>query len=276
MQTLKYLVHAFHCNWERVVFSFFGFAFLGVCFYYVYLGRVADAAVLFGIGFLCFVYANISRFKRFKGLGFEAELWEDKQKEAADLIQRLREVLSIYTRELVLGRVTRMRAGGHDWRESWKLYDDLIDRHSALGQSIDFSDLKNEIDDYFLIDMTYPAVDSIRLACSEAKNKAMEKIRLEFGSPIRDGQGYSKRVEQWRSIPEEVKDCAQVVFAREDLAERALSVWHEAKVRLEADFGVEAHIDEAIIFRLEQLSKVFRSRPIKVTDELIRWANSTD
>ena len=72
--------------------------------------------MVFGLGFLSFIYANVARFKRFKGLGFEAELWEDKQKEAADLIERLREVVSIYSREVILGKVRAGRfANGPDW-----------------------------------------------------------------------------------------------------------------------------------------------------------------
>lgn len=63
----------------------------------------------------------------------EAELWEDKQKEAADLIERLREVVSIYTREVIVGKVKAGRWGGKaDWGEHWKLYDDLVTQHNVL------------------------------------------------------------------------------------------------------------------------------------------------
>jgi hypothetical protein len=66
----------------------------------IYIEQMTNAGIVFGLGFLSFIYANVARFKRFKGLGFEAELWEDKQKEAADLIDRLKNVVSIYTREV--------------------------------------------------------------------------------------------------------------------------------------------------------------------------------
>ena len=65
------------------LFVVVGLTFLGMCFYLLYAEKVAEAAVVFGLGFLSFIYANVARFKRFKGPGFEAELWEDKKKEAA-------------------------------------------------------------------------------------------------------------------------------------------------------------------------------------------------
>ncbi len=75
------------------------------------------------MAFFSFIYSNISRFKRFKGLGFEAELWEDKQKEAAQLIDRLKAMVTVYTREIVMQKVMQNRYSGDGrWAESWKLY----------------------------------------------------------------------------------------------------------------------------------------------------------
>jgi hypothetical protein len=139
-------------NWERMLFVVVGLIFFGQCFYLVYGGKITEAAVIFGLGFLSFIYANIARFKRFKGLGFEAELWEDKKKEAADLIERLRDVVSIYTREVILGRITSGRfAGKADWKSHWKLYDDLVTQHNVLGQKIDFSNVKKGDGRLFLV-----------------------------------------------------------------------------------------------------------------------------
>src|SRR5262249_29384759 len=128
------------------------------------------------------------------------ELWEDKQKEAADLIERLKNVVSIYTRELILGKVKSGRWGnGPDWKSYWQLYDDLVAQHAILGQRIDFSSLKKMMDDYFLFDMSMPEIEKIRAAAIKSKTAAMKKIDQEFGSPIRDNEGYSKRLEQYRA-----------------------------------------------------------------------------
>lgn len=172
----------------------------------LYAEKVAEAAVVFGLGFLSFIYANVARFKRFKGLGFEAELWEDKKKEAAGLIERLREVVSIYTREVILQKVRSGRWSGKlDWEGHWKLYDDLVTQHDALGQKIDFSGLKKAMDDYFLFDMTMPEISKIQEAATKGRTAAMQKIIEEFGSPIRDAEGYAKRLEQYRAIDESIQ-----------------------------------------------------------------------
>lgn len=48
-------------------------------------GAPSIIAVL-GTGFLLVVLLLLAKFKRFKGFGFEAEMWEEKQEEAAVLV----------------------------------------------------------------------------------------------------------------------------------------------------------------------------------------------
>jgi preprotein translocase subunit SecY len=43
-----------------------------------------------GTGFLLVVLLLLAKFKRFKGFGFEAEMWEEKQEEAAVLVDELK------------------------------------------------------------------------------------------------------------------------------------------------------------------------------------------
>lgn len=263
-------------NWERVLFVIVGLAFLSICFDLISLGKVTEAAVVFGLGFLSFMYANVSRFKRFKGLGFEAELWEDKQKEAAELIERLREVVSIYTREVIIGKVTAGRwVDNVDWASHWKLYDDLVTQHTILGQKIDFTGLRKDVDDYFLFDMSMPQINKIRTATDTGKSAALQKIEDKFGNPIRDVEDHNRWLAQFREIPEDIQDPL-LVSTKGDLARHALKVWGETKERLKRDFEVDAEIDPKVVKRLEAISKLYQSRPVKVTEELIAWANRND
>lgn len=260
-------------NWERVFFSIVGFLLVGYSLRLIYVDEMTNAGIVFGLGFLSFIYANVARFKRFKGLGFEAELWEDKQKEAADLIDRLKNVVSIYTREVVLGKVKAGRLGkGPDWRSHWKLYDDLVVQHGILGQKIDFSGVKKEMDDYFLFDMSMPEVSKIREAAFKGKGAAKHKIDQEFGSPIRDQKGYADRLEKYHAVPDGVKEAFEI-STKSDLAEHALNVWRDVKDRLKRDFDVDAELASEVIERLHAISKLYQSRPVQVTDELISWAN---
>jgi hypothetical protein len=61
---------------------------------FLYLQReLWPATSAMGFVFLLVVVLTISNYKHIKGFGFEAEMWSDKQKEAASLIDRL-ELLS--------------------------------------------------------------------------------------------------------------------------------------------------------------------------------------
>jgi hypothetical protein len=130
-------------KWEQLFFGLVGLVLLFFSFSRLWAEDLAGASATFAMAFFSFIYSNIARFKRFKGLGFEAELWEDKQKEAEQLIDRLKSVVSVYTREVVLQRVLQGRlSDGSKWQDNWALYDDLVSKHNELGQKIDFSDLK--------------------------------------------------------------------------------------------------------------------------------------
>jgi hypothetical protein len=260
-------------NWERLVFSAVGLILIGYALRLIYIDQITNAGIVFGLGFLSFIYANVARFKRFKGFGFEAELWEDKQKEAADLIERLREVVSIYTREVVLGKVKAGRLGkSPNWGEAWKLYNDLVTQHNALGQNIDFSALKKVMDDYFLFDLSMPEIQKIGAALLKGKEVAMQKIHDEFGPLIRDTAGYNKRFAQYSSISTKIDNSFEI-SAKSDLAAHALGVWQDAKERLKRDFDVDAEIDPQVLERLEKISKLYQSRPVKITPELVAWAD---
>lgn len=273
MKKFKGILKCISEKWERFLFSISGIIFLYVGFDMVFKDRVVESSVVFGLGFFSFIYANVSRFKRFKGLGFEAELWEDKQKEAADLIERLREVVAIYTREIILGKVTAGRwSDGVEWTERWKLYDDLVRQHNVLGQKIDFSDVKKIMDDYFLFDMSMPEINRIRMTINKYKEIVNGLVHKEFGNPVRDAEGFSKRMGQLAKIEDDIKNPL-AISGKDNLAKRILDIWHGAKKILKGDFGIDAEIEQEVVDKLEIISDLYQSRPVNVTAELIKWAN---
>ncbi len=261
---------------ERFVFSIIGLGLIAWALRLIYIGQITDAGIVFGLGFLSSIYANVARFKRFKGLGFEAELWEDKQKEAADLIERLREVVSIYTREVILLKVKAGRWGRvADWEERWKLFDDLGTQHSVLGQEIDFTDTKKEMDDYFLFDMTMPQIREIKKVMSEGKAAAGQKLDQEFPNPIRQDESYRRRLEQFRNIGDHIENPFEI-SVEGNLASHALDLFNSGKKRLHTDFAVDVEVDPKVLERLEEISKLYQTRPVRVTAQLIGWANDND
>lgn len=263
-------------QWERIVFSTIGFLFIGYSGVLFFDDQFAEASGIILFGFFAFFFANISRFKRFKGLGFEAELWEDKQKEAEQLVDQLRDVVSIYSREVIIGkvRIGRFLDGGR-WKECWKLYDDLLAEHTSLGQNIDFSQLKKEMDDFFLFDMTHPQVNKLSQSIWDGRSAANSIIRKEFGETISDIKGYNARLQQLSDASFHFGDLFEI-SQKEDLASRALEKWRSAAECLRVNFGVEVKIEQEVLEKLECISKVYQSRPVKVTDTLVEWADQQD
>jgi hypothetical protein len=255
--------------WERLLFGFIGFALLPFSFWFLAQEQVTLATASFAMSFLCFIYSNVSRFKRFKGLGFEAELWEDKQKEAAELIDRLKNIVSIYTREVVLQKVTQGRWGnGPDWKSHWALYEELVSQHTAIGQKIDFSDLKRKMDSYFIFDIAMKFADQISNPIQTAISSASDKINKEFGSPITDADGYGKRLAQIHVVKPRLED--PFAIAKEgDLAAAVLKLATEAKTVLKRDFDLDVQFDQAVLTQLEELSSLRSRGPVVVTDALI-------
>jgi hypothetical protein len=260
-------------NWEQLFFGLVGLILLLFSFTRLWLEDLPGASATFAMAFFSFIYSNVSRFKRFKGLGFEAELWEDKQKEAEHLIERLKSVVSVYTREVVLQRVMQGRwSDGSSWEDNWALYDDLVKKHNELGQEIDFSDLKKTIDGIFLFDIVSKLYSSIREPIVKGHGQARDMIGKEFGSPIKDSEGYRKRLHQLNEIEVDLKDLYTISMS-EDAALYVLNWSRDAQDRLRAYFEIDIDLPEAELKKLSEISKLYERGPIAVTDELVSLAN---
>ncbi|MDR3570664.1 MAG: hypothetical protein P4L81_00470 [Candidatus Pacebacteria bacterium] len=198
-------------RWERFLFGSVGGALLVLTFQALRAGNIAAGSALFGMGFFSFFYSNLARFKKFKGLGFEAELWDDKQKEAAALIERLKGIVSVYSHEIVMGSVMRGRLGPGSWKERWGLFDDIVAQHTELGQDIDFSKTKTALDNVFIFDICINASNSLLASYQDGKTQADGMIALRTGSPIINIELYNSEHEKLSAI----------TFDRGDLFEKA-------------------------------------------------------
>lgn len=260
-------------HWEQMFFATVGILLLGFSFLLLWSNDVAGASATFAMAFFSFFYSNIARFKRFKGLGFEAELWDDKQKEAEQLIDRLKDVVSVYTREIVIGRVMQGRwGGGGKWRGHWDLYDELVERHSELGQEIDFSDLKRTLDSIFIFDIIGPFYETLHQSIVKAQAEAREVIKKEFGNPIKDADGYGKRNRQLHSIPDEIGNLFEI-SKQGDVAQHILDWARGAQCKFKDFFGIEVRLDKVAIEKLSKISQLYRSGPLEISDELVALAD---
>jgi hypothetical protein len=67
----------------------------------IYLAATDRAAApVLGFAFLFAVLLLLSKFKRFKGFGFEAEMWEEKQEEAAVLVDQLKGLAKVSSKQI--------------------------------------------------------------------------------------------------------------------------------------------------------------------------------
>lgn len=262
-------------SWERVLFGCVGAACLTFTFFFLWNAQITAASAAFAMSFFSFFYSNLARFKKFKGLGFEAELWEDKQKEAAHLIDRL-SVVAVYTREIVMNNVMRGRWGGSEsWQKRWSLLDELEGRHTELGQRIDFSDLKHDVESVFIFDICSPLASSVRQSIESAKAEANKAGTARFGSPITDLDGWNTFHEHLRSIIS-YEDRLFERARTENIAQGILSVATTAQAALRESFSIELSFKDGVIERLEALAALISHRPITITPELVSWADDHD
>lgn len=260
-------------GWERILFGCVGAACLIFTFVFLWRTQVTAASAVFAMAFFSFFYSNLARFKRFKGLGFEAELWEDKQKEAADLIDRLKHVVSVYTREIVMNSVLRGRMGGGDsWQKRWDLFDGLEGRHGELGQQIDFTDLRHNVESAFLFDMCSPLAASVQRSMESAKAIMQKDAQKRFGNPVNDLEGWNKFHEQLRalgSVEGSLFERAKTRNIAQDTLDTALSF----KADLMKHFSTDLAFTPGVIERLTVIADIASRRPVAITPELIEWAD---
>ncbi len=261
-------------NWQKALFAVFGFYPLCLCAAFLTHGEMQQASIAFAIAFMSFLYSNLTRFKRFKGLGFEAELWEGKQIEAEILIDRLGKLVSVYTHEVVLGNVKRGRwDNASRWVDTWKLYDDLTSQQKTINQNNDFAKLKKETDDYFLFDMYSYCAQECYEILSKGLNSARDILDSRFPNPIVDSEGHSElyAILVLISSPPAVSTTKITDFS--NLAKEYMCYCEYAMVILKSKFDVTVEFEASSWAKLNNIAFLYENRPVKVTPKLLSWAS---
>ncbi|MEH3111291.1 MAG: hypothetical protein PGN22_14440 [Agrobacterium cavarae] len=251
-------------QFERWVLFIVGLAFLAFALIKVNDDRVLEAGGIATIAIMCLVFSNLTRFKKFKGLGFEAELWEEKQQEAADLI----DLFKTYTSEIVMNSVMQGRwDDGGAWGARWKLFNELTSRKPIPGVDYDFTDLRKAVEDMFIFDMCMNLYGVVRNPLDAARLVVSNQIVSETDL----AQNFEKQ-ERLNSIKLHVDQPLEACRTG-NLAKMMLEVARVGRLRFHEEFGVEVEFDEVRIERLKKIAEMSDKRPLQVTDELIRWAD---
>ena len=254
---------------------------LGLFSYAVWMianDSLARASLLAAIGVFFMIMPKFNRIKRLKALSIEAELWEETKKEADDLIERMRDIIEIYSNEIISekAKAGRFDSGG-DWHSIWSLFDKINDQGKMLNKKIDLSPAKKVADDIFLFDMTLPLAKLVVYTIDKTKKNIEARIEMELGgpepgNPIRDPNAYAAQRERLNAIRGKLDDEFFVIAKRGNLAREVLDLLRNAETAFRRDFELELPITDETRRRLEQISVLSDNRPVKVTPELIEWA----
>lgn len=148
---IKKLTSNILCNLQAIIFSLVGFAFLYKSFDYLFFAdNVANALLLFPAALISFAYANLSKFKKFEGLGFKAELWEDTKKEAEHIINKLKTILHISSAQIIETTVKSAYISTVViWKDTWILFNKLEGELKAIDSNENLNETKKLIYGYF-------------------------------------------------------------------------------------------------------------------------------
>ena len=263
----------FQINWERCFLFLTSLVFLYFSINSFLHSGVAAATAAFVMFFLCLIYANVSRFKRFKGLGFEAELWEDKQQEAADLIERLKNIVEVYTREIIMMKVMSGRwGGGSEWPSRWALYEELVGQHDTLGQKIDFLPLKEKVYRIMVFDSVSALSSEIQHALSKAYTDTNDAISKKFGNPITDAAGFGAELDKLNASRFEIRDLFEIAET-ENLARYVLNNVEKSAKALKDHFGMDVLLPNDNLEKLRKVDALFQKGDFRVDPDLMSWAD---
>lgn len=115
------------------IIAFCAIVLFGVGIGLAFTDRSAVAISSWGMAFLLTVLLLLSKFKHFKGFGFEAELWEQKQAEAAEIVDQMKSLS-----KLVSWQVSSMAARIGMWDSAFsmselaQILDDLREHLKAI------------------------------------------------------------------------------------------------------------------------------------------------
>lgn len=174
--------------------------------------KAAEGALCAAMGLLLLAFVQLSRFKRFRGLGFEAELWETKQEEAALLVDQTRELLGVLAKTTLITapRMNRWMTG-FSRRELLDLGDHV--ERLLIAAKAPTTDLKAEIDRLVTVDLAIPIVAEISKKVRARVEENRREIQKRFGSPITDSVGFGA------ALQSEVNAVAAHAFEWSDLGD---------------------------------------------------------
>src|SRR4051812_21089920 len=165
------------------------------------MNHTASASTTYVASFVLFLFGSLDKFKTFGGLGFKAEMWERKQKEAEDLIITTRQLIRISSRELMLLSSRQGRFATTSRQELFALADKLQKLAIEIKlDSDDIEDIRQPLVTYTAIDMALYIVNRSNKLISGKAGQFHKDMGKRFPSPITVNASYNQALEEWRAI----------------------------------------------------------------------------
>jgi hypothetical protein len=181
-------------------------------FVLAYRGDAPAAATIYVAAVFCLVFAFLSQFKKFSGLGFAGETWEQKMQEADELISRLRGLAAVIAEPVFIAMARLGRWDSHLTRQerydiSTKLEAELS-RNGVYREDIDQA--RKELDRVNTFDMAKPLFDAVYRKIQEKVDERRRAVDA-FPQPITAQDEHATAAQQWLEATK-----AQLMFARMD------------------------------------------------------------
>ena len=182
---------------------------LAAGFFLGYVENIGAATATYGAAVISLIFAFLPEFKKFKGLGIEAELLDRKIEETDKLLRQLRDITTPIAEMLFSSAARAGRYGSNmSNRQKYELVQKIESELKKCG--IDESSLEKAKEDwhYFVIfDLTCPIISKVSSKLQPIQHELAEKIR-EIKKPLtaETQETYDKLQIRWTEVSEEISE----------------------------------------------------------------------
>jgi hypothetical protein len=258
-------------KWESVLLKLCGFCLIGLAVYFLFIGDVPGATLCAAVGLLLTFLARFSQFKRFKGWGFEAEMWEEKQQEAEKLVESLKGIAALTAREVMLQSIKSGRWGsGQRWEDHWKLFEEVKAAQAGLLNEDGQKEVRRLIDRWFLHDMAINEFGKLKEIVTRETEQARQAIRAKFGNPISDPTAFGAEMQLLSTLDKSIGlfELAGIKPLIESIEE-----WWESSRKTLANYEIEIAMPGEVRSKLDTYKALESLPEMPVTKELIASAD---
>lgn len=165
--------------------------------YLAFLDKVGSATTVFASAIICTIFVYLTRFKKFNGFGIQAELWDEKQVEAAELIDKLKP-LTTELGKLLITISARMGRLGSAMNRSEMLEITANIERLLKGLDVSSSEIEKAKSEYYQLTISEIA-SSVINSYSEVLYKTLQDIDKKISEIQRKGAIDPSNTE-WNSL----------------------------------------------------------------------------